>query len=274
MSALPHDVAVALTRPLGRVLVVLPTYQEADNIERVLWRIRSAAPDAMVLVVDDGSPDGTADLADVAAAELGSVAVMRRTAKAGLGAAYRAGFAWGLEAGFDVLVEMDADLSHDPASLPALLDAVRAGADLSIGSRYVPGGEVPRWSRRRLLLSRFGNRYAAAMLRLPVNDATSGFRAYRADALRTVGLDSVHADGYGFQIEMAYRVGKQGGRIVEVPITFVDREAGESKMSARIIVEALLLVTGWGVRRRLDSVTSRRDRARPRPALRPRRHLP
>jgi dolichol-phosphate mannosyltransferase len=235
-------------RPVGRVLVVIPTFQEAGNIERVLWRVRSAVPDAMVLVVDDNSPDGTADLAEMTGAELGSVAVLRRSAKTGLGGAYRAGFAWGLEQGFDVLVEMDADLSHDPASLPALLSAVESGADLSIGSRYVPGGKIPRWSWHRRLLSRWGNRYAAMMLRMPVRDATAGFRAYRAHALRGIELDTVRADGYGFQIEMAYRVSRGGGRIVEVPISFADREVGESKMSSRIVVEALTMVTRWGLR--------------------------
>jgi dolichol-phosphate mannosyltransferase len=239
------------------VLVVIPTYQESANIERVLWRVRSALPDAMVLVVDDGSPDGTADLADLAAAELGSIAVLRRPAKAGLGGAYRAGFAWGLDQGFDVLVQMDADLSHDPGSLPALLDAVSAGADVSIGSRYVTGGTIPRWSRRRRMLSRWGNRYAATMLGLGVRDVTAGFRAYRAEVLREIDLTTVRADGYGFQIEMAYRAARAGGRIVEVPISFADREAGESKMSGRIVAEALALVTGWAVRDRLRGRVSR-----------------
>jgi dolichol-phosphate mannosyltransferase len=233
------------------VLVVLPTYQEATNIEHVLWRLRAAVPAATVLVVDDGSPDGTADLADGAGRELGNIEVLRRTTKTGLGAAYREGFRWGLAAGFDVLVEMDADLSHDPAALPSLLKAVDAGAALSIGSRYVPGGSIPRWSRRRRLLSRWGNRYAAAMLGIDVHDATSGFRAYRAATLRAIDLDSVQADGYGFQIEMAYRVSETGGHITEVPIAFVDRERGESKMSGRIVIEALALVTRWGVERRL-----------------------
>ncbi len=247
--------------PLGSVLIVMPTYQEAANIERVLWRVRSAVPDVIVLVVDDGSPDGTADLADRAGAELDGIAVLRRSAKTGLGAAYRAGFQWGLDQGFDVLVEMDADLSHDPASLPALLDAVAAGADLSIGSRYVPGGAIPKWSWHRRLLSQWGNRYAGAMLRMPVRDATSGFRAYRAEALRAVDLSSVSADGYGFQIEMVYRVAKTGGTIVEVPISFVDRDQGESKMSGRIVAEALVLVTRWGVRDKFQlhfSATRRR----------------
>lgn len=237
-----------------RVLVVLPTYQEAGNIEHVLWRVRKALPKATVLVVDDGSPDGTADLAQATADVLGSIELLRRPGKAGLGAAYRVGFGWGLDHGFDVLVEMDADLSHDPAALRSLLDAIDAGADLSIGSRYVDGGVIPRWPWHRRLLSRWGNRYADLMLGLGVRDATSGFRAYRAEAVRAVGLDGVQADGYGFQIEMAWRVAQAGGSIIEVPITFVDRERGESKMCGRIVLEALALVTRWGLRRRLSSI--------------------
>ena len=195
-----------------RPLVVLPTYQEAENIEDVLGRIRRAVPDAEVLVVDDGSPDGTADLAEGVDAELGSISVLRRAAKSGLGPAYRAGFAWGLERGFDVLVEMDADLSHDPDVLPRLLAAVDGPADLAIGSRYVPGGAVPGWPTNRRLLSQWGNRYIGLMLKLPVRDATAGFRAYRSSIIEKIGLDRVRADGYGFQIEMAYEVTKAGGR--------------------------------------------------------------
>jgi glycosyltransferase involved in cell wall biosynthesis len=179
-----------------------------------------------------------------------------RPAKAGLGSAYRAGFTEGQARGYDVLVEMDSDLSHDPAALPDLLRAVDQGADLVIGSRYVPGGSIPRWSARRRALSRWGNRYAARLLRLDVRDATSGYRCYRSDAVARIDLASVHADGYGFQIEMAYRVAQTGGTIVELPIQFVDRKLGHSKMSSRIIVEALALVTWWGVRDRL-----RRSRA-------------
>ncbi len=242
---------VASPGPAGRVLVVLPTYQEALNIEAVLWRIRRALPAATILVVDDGSPDGTADLASATGTALGRVEVMRRAGKSGLGSAYRDGFRWGLERGFDVLVEMDADLSHDPASLPALLGAVAAGSDVAIGSRYVAGGEIPHWTRRRRLLSRWGNRYVGAMLGIDVLDATSGFRAFRADTLRAVDLDAVRADGYAFQIEMAYRASRAGATITEVPIAFVDRERGESKMCGRIIAEAMALVTRWGVRDRL-----------------------
>jgi dolichol-phosphate mannosyltransferase len=234
-----------------RALVVLPTYQEAENIAEVLRRLRAAAPAVDVLVVDDSSPDGTAAIAKAAGHELGGVDVMVRAAKSGLGSAYRAGFAEGLARGYDVLVEMDSDLSHDPARLPSLLAAVEAGADLAVGSRYVPGGTIPNWPFHRRWLSRSGNRYAALVLDISVQDATSGFRAYRAEVLRRIDLESVRADGYGFQIEMAYRVASTGGGIVEVPIEFVDRERGTSKMSFRIIAEALLLVTWWGVRDRV-----------------------
>jgi dolichol-phosphate mannosyltransferase len=234
-----------------RALVVLPTYQEAENIAEVLRRLRAAAPDADVLVVDDSSPDGTAAIAEAAGRELGRVDVLVRPTKSGLGSAYRAGFAEGLARGYDVLVEMDSDLSHDPAQLPALLRAAEAGADLVVGSRYVPGGSVPNWPFHRRWLSRCGNRYADMLLGLSVSDVTSGFRAYRAGALRRIDLDSVSADGYAFQIEMAYLVDANGGEIVEVPIEFVDRQRGASKMSFHIIAEALALVTWWGVRDRV-----------------------
>jgi glycosyltransferase involved in cell wall biosynthesis len=231
--------------------VVLPTYQEAANIVTVLQRIRAAVPDADVLVVDDNSPDGTADLAEGSAGELGGIEVLRRPGKAGLGSAYRAGFAHGL-ATHDVLVEMDADLSHDPSDLPRLLRPVFDGqAELCIGSRYVPGGSIPDWPFHRRSLSRWGNRYAAFMLRLDVADATAGFRAYRADTVRAIDLDTVSTDGYGFQIDMAYRVARSGGRIVEIPIEFRDRVRGTSKMSGRIVVEAMAAVTWWGIRDRV-----------------------
>jgi len=241
-----------------RTLVVLPTYQEAENIAEVLRRLRSAVPSADILVVDDSSPDDTAGVAKAAGHELGNVDVMVRAGKSGLGSAYRCGFTEGLERGYDVLVEMDSDLSHDPAALPSLLRAVEAGADLALGSRYVPGGSIPRWSLRRRSLSRYGNRYAAAVLGLDVADSTSGYRAYRAGKVSGIDLHSVRADGYGFQIEMAYRVARTGGRIVELPIEFADRERGTSKMSSRIIVEALVLVTWWGVRDRLLPTLRRR----------------
>jgi dolichol-phosphate mannosyltransferase len=233
-----------------RTLVVLPTYEEAENIAEVLRRVRAAVPAADVLVVDDSSPDGTAAVAKAAGHELGGIDVAIRPGKGGLGSAYRHGFKEGLDLGYDVLVEMDSDLSHDPASLPALLRAVEDGADLAIGSRYVPGGSIPHWSLYRRSLSRWGNLYAAALLRLDVKDSTSGFRAYRADVLRSIDLDQVRADGYGFQIEMAYRVAQLGGRIAEAPIEFRDRERGTSKMSMKIVGEALALVTWWGLRDR------------------------
>jgi dolichol-phosphate mannosyltransferase len=232
-----------------RVLVVLPTYNEAENIDRVLRRIREALPDAAVLVVDDGSPDGTAMLAEKLGAELGSIEVLRRSAKSGLGSAYRAGFAWGLERGWEAFVEMDADLSHEPEALPSLIAPLREGVDLVIGSRYVPGGAIPNWRWHRRLLSQGGNIYAAVLLGLHVADSTSGFRAYRADALRRIDLAAVKAEGYGFQIEMVYQVLQHGGHVTEVPIRFVDRVEGKSKMSTHIVVEALLLVTWWACKR-------------------------
>ena len=234
-----------------RTLVVLPTFNEADNIDEVLRRLRAAVPDADVLVVDDSSPDGTADLAETIGAELGGIEVMRRPAKSGLGSAYRDGFRQGLTLGYDVMVEMDSDLSHDPDALPALLDAVRDGASLALGSRYIPGGSIPDWSWHRRALSRWGNRYAARVLGMGIADATSGYRAYTAPALAEIDFHNVRADGYGFQIEMAYRVLRSGGTITEVPISFTDRVRGESKMSSRIVVEALVLVTGWGIRDRI-----------------------
>jgi len=233
-------------------LVALATYNEAENIVEVLERIAEATPAADVLVVDDGSPDGTADLAEAWGADNGGhVSVLRRGAKAGLGSAYRAGFAHGLANGYDALVEMDSDLQHDPAALPSLLSAVDAGADLAIGSRYVPGGHIPDWPRHREWLSRGGNRYASIVLGLQVRDATAGFRCYAASMLSRLDLEHITADGYGFQIEMAYNIARLGGRIVEVPITFNDRERGTSKMSSRIVVEALVLVTWWAVRDRI-----------------------
>lgn len=231
---------------------MLPTYNEAENITEVLDRTRDAAPEADVLVVDDGSPDGTADIAERWGREHGGgLRVLRRAAKSGLGSAYRAGFAEGLKEGYDILIEMDSDLSHDPAALPSLISAVEHGASLAIGSRYVPGGTIPNWKWHRKALSRWGNRYAGMVLGLEVRDATAGFRAYSADALSKIDLSQIKADGYGFQIEMAYEVKRNGGRIVEVPISFTDRIRGESKMSGKIVVEALGLVSWWGVRDRI-----------------------
>src|ERR1700722_4272461 len=181
---------------------MLPTYEEAANIERMIKSVRTALPDAGILVVDDGSPDGTAGIAERVGAEVGGVEIMRRTEKSGLGSAYRAGFAWGLDRGWDALIEMDCDFSHDPAALPGLVAPLWSGVDLSVGSRYVPGGEIPDWSLARRLISRGGNIYADTPLGLGIKDSTSGFRAYRAEILRKIDLGGVRAEGYGFQIEM------------------------------------------------------------------------
>ena len=232
-----------------RVLVVIPTYNESENIERVLRRIRDALPEATVLVVDDGSPDGTADQAETLGKELGQVELLRRTEKSGLGSAYRAGFRWGLDHGYEACVEMDADLSHDPDALPGLVAPLEKGFELVVGSRYVPGGTIPNWAWHRRLLSRGGNIYASSLLGLGVTDSTSGFRAYAAPVLRRIALDKIRADGYGFQIEMTYQAKRAGAPIVEVPIRFVDRVEGESKMSTFIVVEAFGLVTWWGLQR-------------------------
>jgi dolichol-phosphate mannosyltransferase len=247
---LPWVEAAATHRmPLMRPLVVIPTYNESENIERMLHRIRECLPEAGVLVVDDGSPDGTAALVETVASELADVHLMRRSAKSGLGSAYRAGFAWGLERGYDAFVEIDADFSHDPAALPGLLAPLAQGYDVSIGSRYVEGGSIPNWAWHRHLLSRGGNVYADTVLGLGVRDSTAGFRAYTADILRALDLERIRAEGYGFQIEMTYRATQHGAAVCEVPISFVDRTAGESKMSSFIVVEALALVTWWGLAR-------------------------
>lgn len=241
-----------------RSVVVVPTYQEAENVERFLAAVRSAVPAADILVVDDASPDGTGALADRAAAELGQIDVLHRAGKDGLGAAYRAGFSRVLDAGYDVVVQMDCDFSHDPAVIGALINAVLDGADCSVGSRYVAGGSTPNWPFYRQALSRYGNRYTSAVLGLGIRDATSGFRAYRSETLRTIDVASTRSSGYAFMSELAHRMVAQGLRIEEVPITFVDRAFGTSKMSAKIIAESMALVTGWGLRSVLDR---RGDRA-------------
>jgi dolichol-phosphate mannosyltransferase len=245
-----------------RVLVVLPTYNEAENISNVLQLVRESLPEASVLVVDDNSPDGTADLAEKAGEQLGQIEVMRRAGKAGLGSAYRDGFRWGLEEGYEALVEMDSDLSHDPKSLPNLVGPLQTGHDVVIGSRYVPGGSIPDWSASRRLISRGGNVFAAFMLGLPVKDSTAGYRAYASSILRKIDLASIRADSYGFQIEMTYRTLQAGARIEEVPITFVDRTLGSSKMSTYTVVEAFALVTWWGLQRVFSSLLSQARRAR------------
>ena len=239
-------------------VAVVPTYNEVLNIECLLRRVRVAQPDLVALVVDDASTDGTAELVRKLAHELGSVELLERPGKLGLGSAYRDGFAWALERGAEIVVQLDADLSHDPDDLAALLTNVELGADLAIGSRYVPGGATESWPFARRWLSRWGNRYAAGVLGLAVNDATAGYRAYRADALRRMDYSSVLADGYGFQIEMTHRVVRAGGKVVEFPIRFHDRGAGESKLSRGIVREAFALVGRlW-----LDDRRDRRQRRR------------
>ncbi|MGB8860491.1 MAG: polyprenol monophosphomannose synthase [Ilumatobacteraceae bacterium] len=225
-----------------RATVVIPTYNEIENIERVIREVLAAAPDVQILVVDDASPDGTADAAEALGRELGHVEVMRRTEKSGLGNAYRAGLRRAIDGGAEICVQMDADLSHDPSVLPALLANIEHGADLAIGSRYVPGGRTVNWPSRRRMLSRWGNRYAAGVLGLAVNDATAGYRAYSSAGLERMDFESVKADGYGFQVEMTYRMVSSGGKIVEFPISFQDRTEGVSKMSGSIIKEAFGLV--------------------------------
>ena len=244
-------------------LVVVPTYQEADNIGSLLRAVRSAVPEAEVLVLDDNSPDGTGKLAEEIADELGSITVLHRQAKEGLGAAYREGFAWALARPFDVVVQMDCDLSHDPAELPAMIALVSDGdVDCAIGSRYVPGGSTPNWPLHRRLLSRYGNRYTAAVLGLPVHDVTSGFRAYRSEVLRAIHPETTRSNGYAFMSELARRLIGEDCTFREHPITFVDRAYGTSKMSVAIMVESLTLVTAWGARQRLARLRPVLARAR------------
>ena len=236
--------------PASRIVIVMPTYNERQNLEPVAGRVRAALPAADLLVVDDSSPDGTGDLADKLAEADPHVQVMHRTGKAGLGKAYIAGVGWALEHGYDVILEMDADGSHQPEHLPSLVSALDY-ADLSIGSRWIPGGRVVNWPKTREALSRGANLYTRIMLGLGVRDATAGFRAYRAATLRTISLDQVESTGYCFQIDLTLRVADAGLRIIEVPITFVEREHGASKMSNRIIAEAFWRVAQWGVTRRV-----------------------
>jgi len=242
-----------------RVLVLVPTYNEKDNVERVVGRLRAAVPTADVLIVDDGSPDGTGDLANGIAAGDPQVQVMHRPSKEGLGAAYVAGFRWGLERGYDVLVEMDADGSHQPEQLPDLLAAL-SSADLVLGSRWVPGGHVVNWPLRRQLLSRGGNTYVRLMLGFAVRDATGGFRAFRRQTLEGLSLEDVNSAGYCFQVDLAWRAVRRGFTVTEVPIGFVERELGTSKMSGAIVREALWRVTIWGVAYRIGQLRGPRGR--------------
>jgi dolichol-phosphate mannosyltransferase len=229
-----------------KTLVIIPTYDERDNVEWIVSRVRESVADASVLVVDDNSPDGTGVLADALAASDEAVHVLHRLGKEGLGAAYRDGMRWGLAHGFDVIVEMDADGSHQPEQLPRLLERL-AFADVVVGSRWVPGGGVVNWPIERKILSRGGSRYARFALGVPVRDVTGGYRAFTADALRRIDLDAVLSQGYCFQIDMIWHAAVAGLKIAEVPITFVERERGVSKMSGAIVAEAMLRVTGWAI---------------------------
>ena len=240
---------------LGRIVVVIPTYNEVENLPLIVARVRTSVPEAYILIADDNSPDGTAKVADELAASDDHLHVMHRLGKEGLGAAYLAGFAWALEQGFDVVVEMDADGSHQPEQLPLLLDALR-DADLVLGSRWVDGGSVVNWPRSREILSRGGNWYTRRALRLPLMDATGGYRAFRASTLRALDLDGVCSAGYIFQVDLAYRTLDRGLRVREVPIEFVERQIGDSKMNRKIVSEALWRVTVWGARERVAQVKS------------------
>ena len=241
----------------GGVLVIIPTYNESESLPGVISRVRAAAPDVHILVADDNSPDGTGEIADAIAADDGQVHVLHRQGKEGLGKAYLAGFAWGLERGYDVLVEMDADGSHRPEELPRLLEQVNH-ADVVLGSRWVPGGSVVNWPASRRALSQGGSLYTRMALGIPTRDATGGYRAYRADALRALDLDSVDSNGYCFQIDLLWRALQRGMVVREVPITFVEREAGTSKMSGRIVREALVNVARWGAAHRWRQISGRR----------------
>lgn len=244
------------TIPL-RVLVIVPTYNEKENLPLIVARVRAATPDVHLLVADDDSPDGTGRLADHLAADDPHVHVLHRPGKSGLGAAYLDGFAWGSRHGFDVLVEMDADGSHQPEQLPSLLERIEAGADVVLGSRYVPGGSVQNWPKHREVLSRGGNVYTRIMLGIPLRDATGGYRAYRATALEKLGLKDVESQGYCFQVDLTRRAVRAGLRIEEVPITFVERTIGASKMSQSIVIEALWRVTRWGLHSRAEGIGRR-----------------
>ena len=240
-------------RPSQRTLVIIPTYNERENLPLIVGRVHKALPDVHGLVVDDGSPDRTGELAaELAPAAPHPVHVMHRKSKDGLGAAYLAGFAWGLGREYTVLVEMDADGSHAPEELHRLLDAIDDGADLVIGSRYVPGGAIRNWPRRRYALSKTANTYARVLLGVDVHDITAGYRAYRREVLEKIDLAAVDSKGYCFQIDLTWRAINNGFTVVEVPITFTERELGVSKMSGSNIREAMVKVAEWGIRGRLD----------------------
>jgi len=246
---------------LSPVLVIIPTYNEVENIERIITRVYASNPQVHVLVADDNSPDGTGDLADKLAARDDRVKVMHRAGKQGLGAAYIAGFKWGLEHGYQLLIEMDADGSHRPEDLPSLLAALdERGADLVIGSRYVKGGKIVNWPVSRQFLSRGGNTYIHLVMGLKVRDVTAGYRVFRRSTLERLGLDSVQSGGYIFQTDLTRRVHNLGMKIVEVPITFVEREIGVSKMNRSIMVESLWRATVWGFEDRIAQLTGKRKK--------------
>jgi dolichol-phosphate mannosyltransferase len=239
--------------------VVIPTYNEADNIRKITGRVRSAVPDVDILIADDNSPDGTGTIADELSTADDHVFVLHRAGKEGLGAAYKAGFAWAKNKGYDAVVEMDADGSHAPEELPKLLDALR-DTDAVLGTRYIPGGSVHNWPVHRLLLSRGGNIYIRMALGMPFRDATGGYRAYRMPVLDAINVETVASTGYSFQVELAWRSYKNGFRMAEVPITFTEREHGVSKMSGNIFKEQLLRVTAWGLAARREALMSRLGR--------------
>lgn len=249
------------TPGLAPVLVIIPTYNEVQNLELIISRVHQHNPQVDILVADDNSPDGTGDVADKLAAADSRIRVLHRKGKEGLGAAYLAGFDWGLDAGYEVLVEMDADGSHRPEDLPKLLAALKEqNADLVIGSRWVPGGQTRNWPVSRQLLSRAGNTYVRLAMGMKVRDATAGFRAFRRGTLEAIGLDKVNSTGYCFQVDMAFRAVSAGCKVVEVPIVFVEREIGVSKMSGNIVVEALWRTTVWGMQDRTAKITGRARR--------------
>lgn len=242
---------------LGRILVIIPTFNERETLPIIVERVRASVPEAEILIADDNSPDGTGQIADGLSGADDHVHVMHRLGKEGLGAAYLAGFAWALQNGFDVVVEMDADGSHQPEQLPRLLDALRS-ADLVLGSRWVAGGRTENWPVSRQLISRGGTAYTRLALGVPIQDATGGYRAFRASTLRQLDLHEVASQGYCFQIDLAWRAVQRGLTVREVPITFVERTAGASKMSRKIVAEALWRVTVWGLD---DKITRLRRRA-------------
>lgn len=245
--------------PIERVAVLIPTYNERDNLPLIVERVRESVPAADVVVLDDNSPDGTGEVADAMAAADPQVMVIHRHCKEGLGAAYLAGFRWALERGYDAIVEMDADGSHRPEHLSHMLD-VAADADLVIGSRYVRGGKIVNWPADRKAISMGGNMYIKLVLGMPVNDATAGYRVYRAETLRTIGLDEVESAGYVFQTDLTVRTVRAGLRVVEVPITFVEREIGDSKMDGDVVRESMTRITRWGLAHRRQQLRRLVDR--------------